>query len=139
MGSRLITTAVLLVATASCGGRAASVPQSKQWGSMSDDEKMVFMTDVVTPRMKAVFEEYDGHRFANFGCNSCHAADGAERDFAMPCPDLLLEPSAWNTGRAAPAEAPSSFDAFMAKSVTPEMAKLLGRPAGCFACHTEER
>jgi hypothetical protein len=109
---------------------------------MSDDEKMVFMTDVVTPRMKDVFEAYDRHRFAKFGCESCHAADGAERGFAMPCPDLLLEPSPWNTGRAAPAEAPSPFDAFMAKSVTPEMAKLLGRPAdglGCFACHSEER
>lgn len=45
----------------------------------------------------------------------------------------------WNTGPADPAGAPSSFDAFMAGTVAPELARLLGRETfGCFGCHTPD-
>jgi mono/diheme cytochrome c family protein len=114
---------------------------------MSKDEKLAYMTDVVMPRMKAVFVAYDPHRFAKMSCAGCHGADGEKRGWVMSASDLLLEPTPWNSGSAAPGRAPSEFDAFMAKSVTPEMAKLMGREVGapnqggfgCFGCHTPER
>lgn len=114
---------------------------------MSKEQRLEYMTSTVMPRMKALFVAYDPHRYARMTCATCHGADGRERGWAMPNGDLLLEPSPWNTTGAAPADAPSERDAFMARSVAPEMARLLGRPYGpssqtgfgCFGCHTPER
>jgi hypothetical protein len=107
---------------------------------MTADQKLEHMRSVVKPRMREVFMDFDPHRYPKLNCSTCHGADGAKHAWKMPNPDLLLEPTPWNTGHADPKGAPSRIDAFMAKSVAPEMAKLLGRPTfGCFGCHTAEK
>lgn len=134
-------TAVALVSLAAChpAPRAADPAAHGPWDAMSADQKMEFMRGVVTPRMGEIFTGFDRHRYPELRCATCHGSDGAERAWKMPNPDLLLEPTPWNTGPAAPEHAPTSFDAFMARSVAPEMAKLLDRPSfGCFGCHTPE-
>lgn len=130
-----------LMMAAACGPPArGEAPAPERWSTMSKDERLAYMTDVVMPRTKSVFEAYDPHRFARMSCASCHGRDGSERGFVMPNPDLLLEPTAWNLGTARPETAPSVLDAFMARRVVPEMEALLGpASARCFACHTPER
>lgn len=129
----------------SCGAAEplASTPTSAPWASMTRDQKLSFMATAVMPRMKERFVAADPHRYARMDCTTCHGQDGAKRGWAMPNPDLLLEPTPWNTGAAPPSEAPSRFDAFMAREIAPEMNRLLGARggtgAGCFRCHTPER
>lgn len=136
----------LFVSFTACSAHApAEHPGPTSWDSMSGEQKLQYMESTVMPRMKALFESYDPHRFSRMTCKSCHGADGAQRRWITPSPELLLEETKWNTGAAAPDAAPSEFDAFMARSVGPEMAKLLGRPYGapngfgCFGCHAPER
>ncbi len=133
----------LLISLASCAPPAQSPPRA--WDSMSTHDRLEYMKSTVTPRMAAVFRAYDRHRFPQLTCDNCHGPDGAQHGWTLN-PDLLLEPTPWNQGAAPPAAAPSKFDNFMARSVTPEMARLLGRPEGagphafgCFGCHTPER
>ncbi|HMR08736.1 MAG TPA: hypothetical protein PKA88_23310 [Polyangiaceae bacterium] len=129
-------------------GTPAATPASggRPWDAMGPAERLEYMQSTVMPRMQAVFEAFDEHRFGDVTCATCHRGRAAADGWAMPAPDLLLEPTTWNTGAAEPNAAPSTFDAFMAERVTPEMARLLGRSAGpgqrgfaCFGCHTPER
>lgn len=100
------------------------------------------MNERVTPRMRALFVAHDPHRYAKFSCAACHGKRGPEHAYRMPNPELLLEPTAWNTTPAPePSRAPSEMDAFMARVVAPEMTHLLGRAPStstCFICHTRE-
>ncbi|HRG97210.1 MAG TPA: hypothetical protein PLR99_13245 [Polyangiaceae bacterium] len=141
--------AVTLAALASCGPPArearraapASGPTAA-WDELPPTERLAAMRVSVTPRMRALFVAEDPHRYARFACETCHGRDGPARSYRMPNPDLLLEPTPWNTASSPdPARAPSARDAFMARVVAPEMARLLGRPegaSGCFVCHTRE-
>lgn len=91
------------------------------------------MERTVMPEMRAVFSEHDAARFAKMSCATCHGADGEARRWKMPNPDLLLEEHDVATPHA-------RMNAFMRDRVTPEMARLLGRPTfDCFGCHTLDR
>ena len=114
---------------------------------MSKERKLEYMQKTVLPRMKAIFVAYDAHSYAHMDCDACHGVDAEARGFAMPNADLLLEPTPWNTTDGSAGHAPSAFDAFMAREVAPEMARLLGRRfvaspkpgEGCFSCHVIDR
>jgi mono/diheme cytochrome c family protein len=136
-----MTAALAIAWSIGCGPTPPAEPPvvETHWDSMGAEQRLEHMRSAVTPRMKAVFMGFDRHRYPKFGCATCHGADGPERAWRMPNPDLLLEPTPWNTGAADPRGAPSSFDAFMASGVAPEMARLLGRKTfGCFGCHTPD-
>lgn len=128
-----------LLAAAACARPAAAPAAPVPWEAMSKEQRHEFMTVTVTPRMEAAFASYDRHRYPKLDCASCHGKTGEAQGWAMPNPDLLLEPSPWNSGPAPDAaHAPSRMDAFMAGTVATELSALVGRPSGCFACHTRE-
>lgn len=136
---RLVVGLSLIVTVASCAPHAAAPVAGERWDAMSKERKLEYMDATVMPRTKAAFVAYDPHRYAKLDCVSCHGREAATRGYAMPNPDLLLEPTPWNTTSADPATAPSPMDAFMAGVVTKEMGRLVGRPFACFGCHTPER
>ncbi len=139
--------AAALLGLASCQsaggvGRAPSSAPARAWDELPPSDRLTFMEAKVTPRMRDLFVAEDSHRYPKFACATCHGRDGPSRGYRMPNPSLLLEPTEWNTAPAPdPSRAPSATDAFMARVVAPELARLLGRaPAqgGCFVCHTRE-
>ncbi len=108
---------------------------------MTSEQKKAFMKSTVVPTMKVVFQELDATRHAQFGCKTCHGADGAKNDFKMPNPELpKLGPPGSHKGDPKVAK-------FMKERVMPTLAKTLGvstfDPAthegfGCLGCHTVE-
>lgn len=121
--AQVVTIAAMLVG---CG--AAATPP--RYGEMSRAQKLAYMHDTVMPQMKAIFVEFDRHRYDKMTCATCHGQDGAKRGFRMPSPDLLLETEPTHTGE---------LDKFMREKVAPEMARMLGRAPDCFSCHTPDR
>ena len=130
-----------------CKAKDPVVPEgaSKTWPEMNDKERAEHMGAVVLPRMKALFQEFDGERFADFSCGTCHGPGAEDGSFEMPNPGLPhLDPSGvFKKHRKA---TPEIAD-FMWKEVEPEMAKLLGLPRysfvkktgfGCGDCHVVE-
>ncbi len=136
--TRAIGVVLLLV---SCSG-APRTPIA--WTAMNDDQKMEHMKASVMPRMRAVFVEYDAHKYAKVGCAPCHSRDRAV-GWKMPNPDLALDPSCIDGtaasiyGSTEAAAADAKMNAFMRQRVVPEISALLGRPVDCFDCHAKER
>jgi hypothetical protein len=131
----------LALASASCARGKVVVPEgaTKTWDEMAEDERMTHMKTVVAPRMKSMFQEFDGERFADFSCETCHGPGAAEETYALPNPELpqLDESKYYKKHREA---TPEMVD-FMWKEVEPTMAELLGVTHGmkgdmnCSSCH----
>lgn len=160
MGSRPRTLGVpfvrlgALVLLAACTGASASSPAAMvPWDSMNRDQKMAYMKSTVAPRMKAIFMEYDPHKYPKMDCVPCHTSNRAV-GWKMPNPDLALDPSCISGeassiyGSEEAAAATAKMNAFMRERVQPAMAALLGRPSydattrkgfDCFGCHVAER
>ena len=132
---RLVT--VLLLAASACALGKTKVPEGAKvtWDQMNQDQKMAHMTAVVAPRMKALFQAQDLERFADFGCQTCHA----EGTFDMPNPDLphLSTRGFYKKHRK---ENPEILK-FMWKTMEPNLADALGVTHGehgrirCATCH----
>jgi mono/diheme cytochrome c family protein len=127
-------------------------PPELAWKDMSEDQKVKFMKAVVTPKMKVAFQEFDGEAFKKFNCQTCHGKDAKERKFKMPGTDVKALPSTPDGFKAAMAKNPTwpKFTKFMADTVKPQMATLLGLPEfdpkkpeaggfGCQNCHMMEK
>lgn len=124
------------------GQAAAQDPASasaKKWADMSHAEQMVYMQEVVTPKMATLFQEFDAQEFAQFNCATCHGPSAAQGNFEMPNAALPR----LGDFEVAKQEHPKGM-AFMIEKVTPQMAELLHMPAfdpktqkgfGCFGCH----
>lgn len=107
---------------------------------LKTDDKIKFMKQQVVPPMKEAFQAFDGKKFADFGCKTCHGKDPAKRKYKMPNPDLpKLDLAALKAGKQAPKMAE-----FMGKTVKPQMAAILHQPEhteanpkgfGCVECH----
>ena len=135
-----VACALALLAAASCSRPAAAPAGAPGWEAMTARQRHEYMKSVVTPRMAAVFVAFDRHRYPKVDCLTCHGETGPKRGWVMPNPDLLLEPSPWNSATSPdPASASSPMERFMATAVVGELSALVGRPAGCFACHSAER
>jgi hypothetical protein len=96
------------------------------------------MKEVVVPEMEKLFKAYDGTKYAEFGCKTCHGDGVDDHTFKMPnskLPKLNFED-------------PSKMDAkaaeFMKTQVKPAMARLLQESEytpenpkgfGCLECH----
>jgi mono/diheme cytochrome c family protein len=142
------TLAVVLVPTA----RAKVVgPPEVAWKDMTPKQKGSFMKAVVLPKMKPIFQAYDGKTFAKFNCATCHGKDAVERKFKMPSNDikpLPNTPEAFMAKIKAEPTWPKWVD-FMKGKVLPTMAETLAMPEydpkkpvegafGCAKCHKLE-
>ncbi len=108
------------------------------WAEMSHEDREWYMVGKVLPIMKEVFGEHDAERWspASYGCQTCHGADGADVEYAMPAANQYRVPQpgtpAWeNMERIFP-----DMVTFMRDRVTPTMGTLLGiENYTCNHCH----
>jgi hypothetical protein len=127
----------------------AAAPSDIKWEDMTKEQRGKYMKDVVTPKMKPVFQEFDAKMFKKFDCASCHGKEFKARKFKMPNPVIHPLPSTPAAFQARMAKEPTwpKWVEFMAKKVEPQMAALLSMPAydpkkpdpkafGCKDCHT---
>lgn len=120
-------------------GCAASEPT---WDELDRAGRLDYMTRVVLPTMRKIFQARDPMRYADFSCHSCHGANYVEADYAMP---NALTPLPLDDTLAAAEAIDAEMTAFMLDEVFPEMARLLGRPKynhdtapdgfRCVGCH----
>src|SRR5262249_50099023 len=119
---------------------------SVAWKDLTEQQRSRFMTRVVMPTMKPLFQAFDPKGFPDFGCVTCHGEGAKNRTFKMPNADIFVLPGD-REGFAALFKEKPDWMQFMAKRVVPEMTKLLDKPEfdsahpdpnalGCFTCHT---
>lgn len=113
----------------SAGGEEVAAVAPTEWSNMNRDERLAYMQTTVNPEMQAMFQEFDGERFADFGCATCHGPNMVEADFAMPNGVAPLDPS--HIPAMFASEQPMAV--FMTREVWPRMGELLGE-----ALYTEE-
>jgi hypothetical protein len=111
---------------------------------LSHDDKVKFMKTKVMPAMKPAFQKFDSKEFASFTCKTCHGKDPQKVKYEMPNPELpQLDFEALKAGKG-----DQKMVEFMAKTVKPEMARLLERPEmtetvhegfGCLDCHVMKK
>lgn len=132
----------LAIVGAGCGSFGkVKVPEGadKTWEEMSFDDRMALMGSHVNPRMKTVFQEFDGEKFADFGCQTCHGSGASEGTFVMPNPDLphLKEEGFFKEAR----EEHPDVVKFMWQDVESNLADAMGVTYGpkgdiaCWSCH----
>lgn len=116
---------------------------------MKAGQRAKYMKDVVLPKMKVVFQQYDADEFKKFGCDTCHGDNAKARKFKMPNPDIYALP-ATAAGFGPLMEKKPAMMKFMGETVKPTMAALLGLPSfdpkkpeaggfGCTGCHTVKK
>ena len=88
---------------AACGGGAASTttttttttaasaytPPSRAWAEMDHDARRMHMVQHVLPATTDLFGSWNGERYADFSCTTCHGQDASARNFMMPNPSLI--------------------------------------------------
>ena len=153
--SRALTLSVLFGALAGgcdAADLAATDPPEVAWKDMNGGQRMVYMTNVVAPRMKEVYQRFDPVKFERFDCTTCHGNQPELRGFKMPAtevPPLPSSPAAFEAKLAAEAAWPR-WTQFMVEEVEPPMAEMLGQPLwdparpeapafSCQACHSLEK
>lgn len=131
-------------AQAQAAGDIAGPPSP--WKDMTGEERGAYMKNVVLPKMKDVFARFDAKHFADVTCATCHGENPKEAKFKMPSPKIPRLPADPAKFKEELAEHPEMAD-FMAKTVKPVMAALLGLPEysqenpqgfGCGGCHVFE-
>ena len=151
---------IMLVAMLfSCGGSSAETESQtdpaeqtagaetteKAWADLTtSEEKGQFMKEKIMPKMTALFQEFDGERYGEFTCASCHGADAADVGFKMPNGLAPLNPE----GIAPMFESEEPMAVFMTQKVWPEMTNLLGAAPynpethegfSCLNCHATKQ
>ena len=124
------------------GGDDVAVPADLAFDDMNQDQKKSFMRHTVMPAMKAKFQAFDGTKYAEFGCKTCHGAGAEDGSYEMPNGDLpkldFANMDKLDADKQKIAE-------FMGTEVKPTMAALLKQPEytpenpkgfGCLECHT---
>jgi hypothetical protein len=127
-------------------GSAAPAEEKSAFDKLTGEEKAEFMKTKVVPPMKAAFQKFDGKKYANFGCKTCHGKDPKATKFKMPNPELpKLDFAALEAGKQKP-----EIAKWMGMVVKPEMAKILGQKEfdpkhpemggfGCLECHEQKK
>jgi hypothetical protein len=126
---------------------AAKADTTIDWDKMSKADRKQYMKDVVMPKMKPLFQTLDPKHFADFKCVTCHGNGARTGDFKMPNPQLPKLPNTREGFEKLNKDKPKMME-FMAKTVKPTMASLLGMKEydmktgmgfGCNNCHTSEK
>jgi len=120
----------LALALLTACGSSSAPPQAPAkpltWKQMDATQRHKYMTDVVMPRTKALFVEFDP-KYQTMDCKTCHGDSVADGSFEMPNPKIKPLPNteeafmAWvakdaNAGR---------YAMFMATKLEPLMGELL--------------
>ncbi|HEY6079038.1 MAG TPA: hypothetical protein VIW29_09560 [Polyangiaceae bacterium] len=119
---------------------AAEAPAAELvWSeSLSDKQKADFMKTKVVPPMSKSFQEFDGKKYADFGCKTCHGPQFKEHPYDF-LPELHFK-----DGKITEAAEHPELAKFMHDKVVPQMAEIFGQkpydPAtgegfGCKGCH----
>jgi hypothetical protein len=126
-------------ATPTAGAAAAIAPLTGPFDSGTNEQKLNHMKTVIQPTMGAIFKTYDGKKYGEFGCRTCHGEKKEDPHRALP--KLTLSGDGF---KKLAAEKPELMK-FMSEQVTPAMAKAMNEkpfdPAthkgfGCGGCHT---
>jgi hypothetical protein len=143
-----LTAAAVATLLCACGGAqhgaAAGAGEDVPWPQKTRPQRMQYMREVVAPEMNKVFVAYDGERFKDFGCPTCHGENMQKVGFKMPN-DL---PALTSEGTLEKAHArDAKMTDFMEQRVVPKMAELLHSKPGpasgsgafdCFDCHPRQ-
>ena len=95
-----------------------------KFDDLPKDKKIEIMMTKVVPNVGKDFKDYDGKRYAKFGCATCHGPQKNQDPHAV-LPKLTLS----NGGFEKLAKAKPEIVKFMSEKVTPDMASRHGRPA----------
>jgi len=105
------------------------------WEEKNHQQRMEFMGLVVYPSMKEAFAGFDGARFAEFKCQTCHGDDAKEVNYHMPnavTPLSKSDPVGDGNG------IDPAITKFMLETVVPTMQEhLKGDEVDCHSCHLE--
>lgn len=130
------------------GGETKAAPGApdKKWAEKDFQQRKEWMGIEVLPQMKALFKGYDEAQFKGFGCDTCHGADGKEKNYEMPTDSIYPLDKKDPVGKAMAYD--EAVTKFMIDKVVPDMAKLLDAEpydpktgtgtVGCFTCHPSE-
>jgi hypothetical protein len=108
--------------------------------TLSTDQKAEVMMTKVVPNVGKVFKEFDGKKYAKFGCATCHGPGKKKEAPQKFLPKLALS----NGGFEKLQKAKPDLVKFMSEKVLPEMAAALGEPPmdpkthkgfSCNGCH----
>jgi hypothetical protein len=118
---------------------AANVAAPVAYSAMTKEQQLQHMKTVIRPTMGKVFTAFDGKKYGDFGCATCHGEKKEDPHQALP--KLTLSGDGF---KKLFAEKPAMMK-FMTEQVTPTMATAMGEkpfdPAthqgfGCGGCHT---
>jgi len=126
-----IQLSLALVVLAACGSKSppAAHPPAKPltWKDMDATQREQFMKDVVMPKSKALFVEFDAKKYADMDCGTCHGDGATAGWYWMPNPKIKPLP---NTPEASMARVSKDAEAaryadFMAAKLEPAVAEML--------------
>lgn len=134
-------TATAPTASAPTATAPTETPAPAAWkDELSKKEKMAFMKANVQPHMSKLFQAFDGKKYANFGCETCHGPNWKDPDDFLP--KLVMK-----DGKITAFAEKPELAKFMSEKVAPEMATLFGKQPwspsnpkgfGCGGCHKIE-
>ena len=128
--------------TASADPDAIPSPPSP-WEEMDHEARAGWMASEVMPRMGERFAEFDGERYADFSCATCHGPNAREEGFEMPSNSLPALPATGTDEQHAMVAQYGDMVRFMFQNVLPTMQTLLAAPDydeethegfSCYAC-----
>ena len=131
-------TAPTASASASTAPSATAAAPDVWSDSMSKDQQAAFMKKNVVPAMGPVFQAFDGKKYAEFGCKTCHGP-------AFKLPKDHLPHLTFKDGKLKEAAEKPEMAKFMMEKVTPAMVTAMGAKPydpqahtgfGCGGCHT---
>ena len=125
---------------------AAQAPgQAVAWGAMSKDQKKDYMKTTYSPKMKGEFIAFDGKKYADMNCATCHGDGAKDGSFRMPNPGLPKLSVADRFKKHM--DKTPELTRFMMEKVVPDSAALVGQQPydpktgqgfGCMKCHLPE-
>ena len=138
----------LCLLVAACGGEESKEPvvEPTAYEDMSFQQREVFMSEVVLPKMTETFAKFDA-KLANIDCKTCHGDGATDGSYAMPSPQIAPLPGSEEAFMEYVKDPEHArWSQFMLDEVWPQMADMLQvtkfdpmtNPTGfsCSNCHT---
>ncbi len=104
------------------------------WKTMTKEQKSDHMKKVFMPKMAELLKGYDGKKWQNVTCATCHGEGAKLGKFVMPNPKLPT--LSFTDGFKKHMTKDAKMTKFMMEQVTPTARELLNQPAFDPAAHT---